>query len=414
MAAWIIAQSALGPPVFAQAPDLPAVHPSPGEDTFALGVVTGRVVPASELPVGLLEITLRDASDRPLVDHKVQLGLVEGGHNVHMKSTSSDREGVARFRDLATGSGTSYAAVIEHDDMRFGIDGFRMPEAEGLRGEIRVLERTSDPLVLRLGLSSKIVLEVGEDSLSVMQQLTFENMSTRIFDPGPDGLLVPLGEGFRGAQVLEGGAPTEPGAENGVFLKTIIPPNSGSMFPTHVRVGYVLPVESNGTVALRQPMPQGMQNPLLLVPESTRLTLTAAGLRRLPDQADNKGAAIRMYELPAIAPGGMLAIAVAGVPYYSRTGRIVVAVLCTALLGAGIFAARRPRSGQKKRAGTADVDIHDRREELFAELVSVERARRQAQPGAGNRHDAQRREIVSKLETVYRELARVDRGGPPL
>jgi flagellar biosynthesis/type III secretory pathway chaperone len=76
-----------------------------------------------------------------------------------------------------------------------------------------------------------------------------------------------------------------------------------------------------------------------------------------------------------------------------------------------VLFARKPAGG-KGQTAVADRDrLMQRREALFQQLIDAERDRRAQPASAGQQNDAaknRRNEIVSKLESVYRDLAALD------
>jgi hypothetical protein len=384
---------------------------APAEPQFALGATTGRVEAKAGLPAGTLEVVLLDEAGKPIAGRLVQLGQVGADNSVKVTRATSDASGLVRFSGLATGESTGYAAVIEHQGMRLGTEAFRMEADKGMRGEIHALGRTADPSVLRFDNRSKIIFEVGEDSLQVMEQLVFKNTSDKMFDPGGDGLLVPLPEGFEGAREIEGTLPLDVRAGQGVAIKSPIAPNNGAMFATQIRVGFVIPAGGSQSVEFKQALPFGLEGALLLIPSNSNLTPDAPGLKARAEQPDTKGNPVKIYELDSLSPGATLKLMVHGLPALERTGRKVAAVLCLLLIAAAVVGSRKPRHVTHAEA-SADK-LTERREKLFAELVALEQARRQTRPeGKREPGDDRRQELIAKLENVYRELATVSHGGP--
>jgi hypothetical protein len=380
------------------------------EQTFAMGAVTGRAVPQDGLPAGTLEVALVDQGGQPITGRLVQLGEVSSENSVKVEKATSDARGLVRFQGLPTGESTGYAAIIQHENMRLGTEPFRMDPTRGMRAEIRALGRTSDPSVLRFEARSKLILEVGEDSLQMMEQLIFKNLSQKLFDPGPEGLLVPLPDDHEGAREIEGTTPLDIRAGQGVAVRAPIPPNTGAMFYTQIRVGFVIPAGGAPSVSLKQKMPFGLEKPLFLIPGTANLTLSAPGLHSEPDQADAQGNVVKLYSMGDVAPGGTLAVTVNGLPALNRSGRNIAAVICLLLIGGAI--AFSPRSRKVVHAQNTAAQLTERRERLFAELVALEQVRKAKRDGSV---DLRRQELVTKLETVYRELANTERGqqAPP-
>ena len=199
-----------------------------GQPTFRMGAATGQVAPAPDLPVGTLELELRDGAGRPLPGKPVQVAEVhlkpgaagaEGNREVGVHRGTSDAAGKVRFEKLTSGEAAGYAAVTEHDGMRLGTQPFRMPTDSGLRGTILALRRTSDSSALRIDPRSKVVIYLREDAIAVMVGLIVRNTSQEIFDGGEEGLILPLPPGAVGAQELEGGDSLDIAAGQGVRLK---------------------------------------------------------------------------------------------------------------------------------------------------------------------------------------------------
>jgi hypothetical protein len=395
-----------------------------GQPQFRLGATTGRVEPAAGMPAGTLELTLLDEAGKPLPGLNVQLGQVATDGSLRIHQAVADGAGVARFQNLSTGDDIGYAGVIEHRGVRVGTEAFRMPADKGVRGQIRGIDRTTDKSVLRLDDRTRIILEVGEDSVQVMQELVFSNPTEKLFDPSAEPLVVPLPDGFAGAKEIEGGTSLEVRPREGIAVRTPIPPNRAAQFAVAARVGFILQANGSDRVELTQPMPFGLNGAILLVPVNARLTVESAGLKSLPDRADAQGNAVKMYEIPAIQPGGMLTVKIGGIPILNRTGRTVVAILCAGLILAAVMMGRAPRAEAAERGASAE-QLSERREKLFAELVTLEQERRNkgaarevaaaagggggARAGGGKLEE-RRQELVGKLEGVYRELARFEHG----
>ncbi len=390
-----------------------AQETSAENDRFSLGAVAGTVVPHEGSPKGTLVLTLLTEGGRPIPEKEVRLGQVGGDNSVRVLRATSDAAGMARFEGLATGAGAAYAAVIEHDGMRLGTDGFRMSDETGMRGEIRSLGRTGDPSVLRLdGRSMFLVIAPMEGAVHLGASFVFKNNSDKVFDPGPDGLLIPLPKGVGSARPGGQGAPVEFKTGEGMIMRAPVSPNRAALVATVAEFQFVVATEDAPALELRQPLPFGLERPVVVLPASSGLSVEAPGMTSRPDRKTADGETVKEYELPPIEPGGTLLLAISGFPTRKRPGQAFTAVLCLLLLAAGVVASRRPREG----TAAAKSKLVERREKLFAELMALERERRQAaKGGSGDGADgasARRGELVAKLENVYRELGRLAQGPP--
>jgi hypothetical protein len=385
--------------------------PAQQEQPFSLGAATGKVAAAPDLPAGTLELHLYGEDGKPLARRAVQVGQAHNDKESPLKVLhgESDEAGLVLFRDLPTGESYGYAGVIEHQGMRLGTEAFRMAADKGMRGEIRAIGRTADPSVLRFDNRSKIIVTLGEDALEMMEQLVWKNVSEKIFDPGTNGLSVPLPEGAESAKEIEGGMPLEIRGGQGVQVRGPIPPNRAAVFALQIRVGFFLLARGSSRVELRQAMPFGLEGPFFIVPAGSNLSLSGNGLRSLPDRTDSQGMVVKVFEMSDIPPGGELALTVSGLPALDHTGRNVAAVLCLLMVVAAVIGSRRPAAPGKAQAEAEKLG--ERREKLFAELVALEQARREAGPAGKNGTFAERRqELVTKLENVYRDLAKREQG----
>ena len=214
-------------------------------------------------------------------------------------------------------------------------------------------------------------------------------------------------EGAVNAQEIEGGEPLEIVPGKGVRVRSVIPPDSAASFVHTARFGYIVPSEGASTMPLSQPFPVALPDPFILVPEKTGLQVSAAGLKPLPDDVDGSGDKVKAFTMPPLAAGAVMDLTVSGIPARDRTGRTVAFTLSLFLVGAallwGAVHGRRGKAGQ-----TAGKDeLIARREQLFADLVEVERERKASDPNSGRLGD-RRKQLVAELETVYRNLARLE------
>jgi hypothetical protein len=231
--------------------------------------------------------------------------------------------------------------------------------------------QTNDPSVLQVSSSSKLLIDLREDALAVMENLVLENTSDRFFSAGQGGLPIPLPAGSSNGSPIEGGARLEPLESSTMFLRDAVPP-----------------ADSDG-------MPLGIESPVVMVPENDHLALAAPGLQTMAPQTDDRGARMLLFQLASVPRNGVLSITVSGMPTRASVGKTIATVLVAALVFAAVLGLRRPRI--ERRPETKDPGT--RREQLFAELVEVERGRRAA--GADDAPLALRRaELVAALAAV--------------
>jgi hypothetical protein len=317
----------------------------------ALGVRSGKVEARDALKAGTLEVSVLAADGKPVPGIGVDLGRVQrAGSGVDFVHAVSDDAGVAHFANLKSGEG-AYAAVVERDGMRIGTPAFLLDDKRGAAGEIRLPDRTSELSALHISGASRMMVELREDALGVLQNLLVENTSDKVFDPGPRGLFIPLPEGFAGAEKLPGGVEVEIKEGVGAFLHTLLPPAQSPGASVQVRLGFVLTTHETPDYEIVQPMPIGLQGGLVLVPSEYTIGLSAPGLRAHPPERDDNGNELRMFELDSVVPGQALHLTVLGLPTRQQTGKWIAAVLAGLLVAGGVVASRRPRQTSVENVG---------------------------------------------------------------
>ena len=351
----------------------------------------GTVAAKDGLAAGTLELRLVDPDGAAIADQELRLGRSAGKPEVMTSVTSSsDKNGFVRFEALQTGDSYRYTAVIDRDGLRLHSATFSLSADHGAAGELRVPGRTSDSSVLQISNSSKLLIDLREDALAVMENLVLENTSDKIFQAGPAGLAVPLPAGANNLGALEGGAHLELSEGATMFLREAVPPHDALGIPVQARFGFFLPTTGEGSITIRQPMPLGIETPVLMVPESHHLKLEAPGLQAMAPQTDDRGAGMQIFQLASVPRNGVLTLTVSGLPTRASLGKTIATVLVAALVFAALLGLRRPRVEERS---------DDRRERIFAELVDVERARRAA--GSDDAQLAERRgELIAALEAA--------------
>jgi len=323
-----------------------AATPTPANpaEPQVVGIRSGKVEGNDTLSAGTVELRVLGPDGKALTGFKVSLGHVKHATGaVEFVEAVTAPSGAAHFDKLETGPKTQYAAVVEHDGLRVGTDAFTLDDKRGAAGEIRVPARTNDLSVLRISSSSRVMVELREDAVGVLQNLIVENTSEKVFDAGPGGLMIPLPDGFAAAEKLPGGAEVEIKEGVGVLIKTLLPPTQTPVAATQVRIGYVLGTHEERDFEIVQPMPLGMQGGLVLIPAEYTIDLSSPGLRSRAAERDENGNELRMFDLDAIPPGHALRLTMRGLPTHDQVGKWIAAFLVALLIAAGIVAAGRPR-----------------------------------------------------------------------
>jgi hypothetical protein len=366
-------------------------HAHAGMAEAAVAGLAGTVAAKDGLAAGTLELRLLDAAGAPIADQEVRIGRSAGmPAAMSFVASRSDKDGMVRFSNLETGDSHRYTVLIERDGLQLHSATFALSADHGSAGELRVSGQGKDPAVLQVSNASKFLIDLREDALAVMENLVLENTSGQIFSPGPAGLAIPLPAGASNTGAIEGGAHLDVQADAIVILRDAVPPSGSQGIPVQARLGFFLSTAGEGSITIRQPMPFGIDSPLVMVPERTHLRLTAPGLQAVAPQKDEEGAQMLMFQLASVPRNGVLSITVSGLPTRGGPGKTIATLLVAGLVVAVLIGLRRSGVQQKDNGN---------RERLFAELVEVERARRAAGSDSAPLV-ARRAELVAAIEAV--------------
>jgi hypothetical protein len=388
------------------------------EGKFTLGATAGVAVADASLPTGRLDVRLYDENGKAIPNQTVMLGMVDKGNKVQVQKSKADANGVAHFSDLPHGDATGYAAVLEWHGLRLGTAPFPMPENSGARAEIRALARTADPSVMTIGEGARVVVQMHEDNLQFIEVLPLENTSTQMFDPGPGAVEIPLPQGFVGAEAQESDRKIDVRQNHGMAVHGVFMPRHSMLGTTaknagnEVVFGFALPYHGD-TRAFAQSMPNGMGSFTLITEPIAGLTVTGRGIG---ERQSRELGGRKYWVMPgdAIPRGGVLEFTLRGLPATDATGRNVAGVLALLLVAGAIVFGRGAKTGKSGKGGkdgdatTERAGLVDRREAAFADLVTLERQARDGGVPAAER----RKELVARLERIYRDLAALDEHQP--
>jgi hypothetical protein len=374
-----------------------------------LGASTAAAMPAPDLPAKTLEVRTLDENGRPLPNMTVQLGTAAPGGEGKLQVTRivTNAQGIARFTGLATGATVGYAAVVDYHGMRLGTQPFTMPETGGVRADIRALPRTSDPSIISIGSGGRVVLQMHDDVLQILEMLPIENRTDKLFDPGPGGVEIPLPKGFVNAEAGESDrGKLEIRKNYGIAVHGPIAPTRGNGGANNeITFAFTVPYYGS-TYDFHQLMSNGLGATTLIVEEHGNLSVEGPGIGARQERELN-GHKYWVMPIEAIAPGQKLSFLVTGLPAPDYTGRIASGTLALLLVVASVVFGRKPAGGRNQLVADRDR-LMERREALFQQLVEAERERR-TQTGAGADGAKDRRnQLVAKLESVYRDLAALD------
>jgi hypothetical protein len=358
--------------------------------------MSGIPLPDPQLPAGTITVrVVRGTLSNNVPDQPVEL---REGDNVATAVT--DAEGRAEF--LTLNPGATVVASTQLDGVRLESQPFAVPGRGGIR---LMLVGAADPAradapaesgTVTFGADSRIVIELGEETLNVYYLLDIMNGRDVPVEPATP-LMLALPDGATGSTMMGGSTPRAVAAGAQVTVPGPFEPGL-----TPLRVGFVLPY-TGGTLAIEQTMPAALESLLLVVEKWGDMDVASDQIARRADM-NPEGAEGQTYIFaagPPVASGAAVSLEISGLPHHSRLPSMLALGVAFVFLGAGAWGAATPRreaEGAERRRR-----LESRREKRFRDLVRNEqqyRAGRIGETKYGNR----RQELMAELERIYAEL----------
>jgi len=361
--------------------------------------MSGIPLPDPQLPAGTITVrVIRGQLTNNVSDHPVEL---QQGDNV--VTVNTDADGRAQF--LTLNPGATVVAATELDGVRLESQPFPVPGRGGIR---LMLVGTGDSSVVALGdvpaesgtvtfgADSRIVVELGEETLSVFYLFDVVNVRTvPVASDTPLTLILPTGA--VSPTVLRDSHPQTRSEGTQVTLPGPFPPGN-----TPLRVAYVMPY-SGDSAAVVQDLPVDLDALLLIIQKWGAMDVASDQIARRADMNPD-GANGGTYIFAAGSPvrsGAAVSFEISGLPHHSRLPSTMALAAAVVILGIGVWVGAVPvdtDAGSERRRR-----LQNRREKLFADLVRLEQQHRACQIGA-TKYGNRRRELLVNLERIYGEL----------
>jgi hypothetical protein len=360
--------------------------------------MSGLPLPVADLAVGTVTArVIRGQLSNPLEGQTVE--LTGGGA---ARTAKTDGSGRATFTGLPPGTAVKVSVTV--DGERVESREFAIPDVGGIRLMLVATDPTAAKEAGRLaqqppvagsvtfGGESRFVVEMGDDSLSVFNILQIVNADKRPVQTAP--LVFDLPSGAVGAGLLEGSPKTAVAAGNRVTVNGPFAPGL-----TTLQFAYSIPLGSD-SIAIEQKLPAALPQLSVVVQKLGAMQLISPQIEQRREMSADGNTYIVGQGGPLKA-GDTVSLTLSGLPSRAAWPRAFAVTLAAAILAGGAWAAsRRPRA-----VTTVRRNLHGQREKLFAELASLEAARREGTLDA--RTYASRREsLVIALEDLYRGLDR--------
>lgn len=388
-------------PQFAADPALPAgtldvaIVGGPGQTEEPLKDVELRVIAASsnDPASGLASVTGADGTVRMALKaqepQKVlvtingrqlvspPIDLAKSGGKLTIRAHWEDSGRPQALIDVPAGSGqVVYAECVFHNK-HYRSMPVQLLGGTGTKVTVFVYPRT----LFRFQLDA----EVEDELFAVRGRFEVTNYSWAPYRGGPDGLIVPLPHGFKGAIVAETDQP-EVSVSPGEGFRIIRPiPPGGRTF----HGAFSLPIDS-GTTAWSLDLPMGTFESELVIRQTPGMTVHTQGKMQGETRTVPQGTFYILSPITIMEPRS-IAMTIDGLPSrpaWRKWVQGIVGVLVVCVILAGVALALTGR----RRAEDAESAVEARRRQLLDELVELERT------GANPKR---REQLLGELERLW-------------
>ena len=316
--------AAQGPPPMAVDPSRMSGIPRPDPDT-----------PAGTIVVRLIRGELANR----VTGHAVALDGPGGP-----RTAQTDDQGRAAFTGLVPGGPYVAQASLSGEDL--ASQPIELPPAPGVRvmlvfkldretapPPIPLLPPVRDPSAISIGRRSHVIAQVRDDVVEVMENFLFENAGGAPFDPGPDGIKLPLPDGAEGAQP----GPEMPGS---LSVAGRIATWKGNLPPGDTAVSIVFVIPQRGhAVSIRQTVPFPLEQLMLITDRYPGMKIEGPGLHLV--ERSMGGREFWVVSGPKIPAGGAIDVRLAELPHRPTWDRDLAVAIAALIACAGLVSSLR-------------------------------------------------------------------------
>ena len=246
-----------------------------------------------------------------------------------------------------------------------------------------------DRAKLRLGDTTRLIAEFEDDWLSFFWVYDLRNDGAEPYQPGPEGLVLPLPVGAKSASIQRMGTEAPPAKVIeglGTVWNGPIPPGA-----TQLIVGFALPFQGEARLQTQGGLP--LSEWQLITRDGSGLSVDGDGVGQ-PERRARDGQSFTVLLGRAVGPAG-IDLVIRGKHHDKRARWAGLVVACVLLLWAagGAIAGRESAEASK---GTLEQEI----EAAYDALVALEA---RAQKDRSGKASVERAALVDKLETLYRK-----------
>jgi hypothetical protein len=373
---------------------MPPGHPNvAGPQTHA-----DSVEDAPELKTGTIEVSVVDASEHPIPNTDVRLGImynkVAEGESRSSRFGRSGADGVARFEDLKTASAYAYRVTIRAGIAEFAATPFNLKETGGMRVTLHVFPVVQDLNGAPIGMRGFYYIETRDEVFQIEGMFRVINLGSSAWVPRD--IVIGLPDGFK---AFNGGesmfdSKFEQVEGRGARLVGTFPPGQRDL-----NFRFQMPKEAASMAVFRfAPPPRAMEMRVIAV-ASPNMGLEVDGWEAAQTSTGPSGDRVLVTrKLAGRGEGavGPFVVTLNGLPV-PGPGRWIAIAIALALVGAGGAAA----AGKWRIVSTERV-LSDRARAcnlLLDELVALSRARDRGEIGPQT-HERTQRTLMDALARI--------------
>jgi len=386
---------------------MPAGHPPTGghggmSDPRFFKPPRDVVAMDKELPKATVDVRILDADNRPLPNAEIVLTVltssVTKGESREALSRTTDERGHYVFRDLATGTGISYAVKAHRGEATFVSQPFGLKDKHGVRVMLHAYEPNSDIDKSSLVIDALVVLELKEDAIAINHRLQFTNLGRQAF-VAKDVFLEPP-KGFKGFDKGEMSEDAGIKAKDGrMQMFGTFPPGT-----TEALFHYQVPLTGGEAQALNIPLPPNVFRTQVLLGASKQMGMEVAGFEAAQRGKWN-GKRVLAAGKTAKSRGDaihVLEVKLSGLPTPGPARWLSLLFGFAAVVGGAMYLGKR--AGAKGVDPEQLADLKEARDALLGEFALLERAQRKGD--VGPRSYARLRSVL--LDALARIVSRID------
>jgi hypothetical protein len=344
------------------------------------------------LAAGTIRVQVVDASNAPVAEQPIRLGIMEQSGNRESEACMTDAQGVCSFEDLAVDSTRSYRINAPYKGARYSSTPFRLDPSKGQQVRIVRLETTTNNRRV-FQVLGRTLIEFRDDRAHITQEARLTNLGEKTYVFPEGGMQIRLPDGFKAVEAMKSMTDQQiTGTDEGVDITGSIPPGRADLMWS-----YDIPV-SGSALTLEQPVPFATMEYQVVSDYVDGMSLEVEGFQvaRVHEGGERRFLVAGLMRRPGDAPIDPLRIHIRGIPGGGALPYLAVAVaVIFAILGFTLLL--RPADSS---AAVAKVR-EDRQAELLEEIASLE-SQRAAERIGPKFYEQRRRELTDELAIVLR------------